>query len=196
VDSSDDAELVRRARGGDADAFCRLVRRHERTMLALAYARTRCAATAADVVQDSVVRCWKKLPDLREESKFAGWLATTVRHLSVNALRSPQRRMRLAGGDDRLAQQAVPDGSEQVADADLANALRAAIDALDEPNAAVLVLKYYEDLSSKEIAAVLEMTPAAVDMRLTRARQALRASLAGSDIANEMAMTAEARVQR
>jgi RNA polymerase sigma-70 factor (ECF subfamily) len=165
-------------------------------MLALAYARTRCAATAADVVQDSVVRCWKKLADLREESKFAGWLATTVRHLSVNALRSPQRRMRLAGGDERLAQMAVPDDTSRVADADLAKAMRAAIDALDEPNAAVLVLKYYEDLSSKEIAAVLDMTPAAVDMRLTRARQALRAGLTGTDIAEEMTMTAEARAQR
>jgi RNA polymerase sigma-70 factor (ECF subfamily) len=165
-------------------------------MLALAYARTRCAATAADVVQDSVVRCWKKLPDLREESKFAGWLATTVRHLSVNALRSPQRRMRLAGGDERMAQMAVPDATDRVAGADLATAMRTAIDALDEPNAAVLVLKYYEDLSSKEIAAVLDMTPAAVDMRLTRARQALRASLTGTDIAEEMTMAAEARVQR
>lgn len=164
-------------------------------MLALAYARTRCASTAADVVQDSVVRCWKKLPDLREEAKFGGWLATTVRHLSVNALRSPQRRMRLAGGDDRLEQQAVPDATERVAEDDQSRALRAAIDALDEPNAAVLVLKYYEDLSSKEIAAVLDMTPAAVDMRLTRARAALRASLAGTDIGEEVAAT-QSRMRR
>ena len=180
MDASDDAELVRRARGGDAGAYCTLVRRHERAMLALAYARTRCSATAADVVQDSVVRCWKKLADLREDGKFGSWLGTTVRHLAVNTLRSPQRRMRLAGGDERLEQVTVRDDAERVAEDDQARAIRAAIEALDEPNAAVLALKYYDNLSSKEIATLLDMTPAAVDMRLTRARQALRAVLTGT----------------
>ena len=41
-----------------------------------------------------------------------------------------------------------------------------------------VVLRYYQGLGSKEIADLLELSPPAVDMRLSRARQSLRASLA------------------
>lgn len=193
MDESDEPELVRRARGGDAEAYSSLVRRHERSMLALAYARTRCSATAADVVQDSVVRCWRKLPGLRDETKFIGWLGTTVRHMAVNALRSPQRRMRLAGSDERLEKLTVRDATELVAEDDQARAIRQAIHALPEAEAAVLALKYYENLSSREMAVLLDTTPAAIDMRLTRARQSLRERLLGTDVASDFDRTAVQR---
>lgn len=176
-----DAELVRQARLGNTDAFARLVGRHERSMLVLAYARTKCAATAADVVQDSVLRCWRKLAELRDADRFVYWLGTTVRHLSVNALRSPARRMQLVG-DDRLDHHPGDDPTQDVVRADQDRRLREAIAGLDEPSAAVLMLKYFDNLSSKQIAELLDLTPAAVDMRLTRARQALKWALAGTDL--------------
>ena len=52
-----------------------------------------------------------------------------------------------------------------------------AIASLDETSRPVVVLRYYEGLSSKEIADLLEMSPAAVDMRLSRARKQLRSLL-------------------
>jgi RNA polymerase sigma-70 factor (ECF subfamily) len=177
-----DAELVRQARRGDANAFASLIARHERSMLALAYAGTRCSATAADVVQDSVVRCWKKLGDLREESKFASWLATTVRHLATNAVRSPARRFKLVG-HEALDQHAVGDSTQSVGDADDADQLRRAISSLDPISASIVTLKYYENLPSKQIAELLDLTPAAVDMRLTRARSELRVQLSQTDLA-------------
>lgn len=180
-----DAELVRQARRGDTNAFASLVARHERSMLALAYAGTGCAATAADVVQDSVVRCWKKLGDLREEAKFVNWLATTVRHLATNAVRSPVRRFKLVG-HEALDQHSVADSTDKVREADDAEQLRRAISLLDPISAAVVTLKYYEDLPSKQIAELLDLTPAAVDMRLTRARNELRARLMRTDLAPQV----------
>lgn len=182
---STDADLVRQARRGDANAFATLIARHERSMLALAYAGTGCAATAADVVQDSVVRCWKKLADLREEGKFASWLATTVRHLATNAVRSPVRRFKLVG-HEALDQHPVADSTEAIRDADDAERLRKAIEALDPISASVVTLKYYENLPSKQIAELLDLTPAAVDMRLTRARNELRTRLLQTDLAPQM----------
>ncbi|HSZ54383.1 MAG TPA: sigma-70 family RNA polymerase sigma factor, partial [Tepidisphaeraceae bacterium] len=55
--------------------------------------------------------------------------------------------------------------------------IAAAVAALDETSRPVVVLRYYEGLASKEIAELLEMTPAAVDMRLSRARKQLRTLL-------------------
>jgi RNA polymerase sigma-70 factor, ECF subfamily len=189
-----DADLVGQARRGDANAFATLVSRHERSMLALAYAGTGCAATAADVVQDSVVRCWRKLADLREEAKFASWLATTVRHLATNAVRSPVRRMKLVG-HDALDRHPVADSADAVRDADDAEQLRQAIGALDPISAAVVTLKYYENLPSKQIAELLDLTPAAVDMRLTRARNELKTRLMQTDLAPQMSQASANNVQ-
>jgi RNA polymerase sigma-70 factor (ECF subfamily) len=188
-----DADLVRQARRGDANAFATLISRHERSMLALAYAGTGCAATSADVVQDAVVRCWKKLEDLREEAKFASWLATTVRHLATNAVRAPVRRFKLVG-HETLDRQTVADGTEAVGEADDAEQLRRAIALLDPVSASVVTLKYYENLPSRQIAELLDLTPAAVDMRLTRARNELRARLMQTDLAPQWSTqtTAEA----
>ncbi len=184
-----DADLVRQARRGDANAFASLVSRHERSMLALAYAGTGCSATSADVVQDSVLRCWRKLADLREESKFASWLATTVRHLATNAVRSPVRRFKLVG-HETLDQHSVSDSTQSVGDADDADQLRRAINSLDPVSASIVTLKYYENLPSKQIAELLELTPAAVDMRLTRARNELRTRLSQTDLAPQMSTNA------
>jgi RNA polymerase sigma factor (sigma-70 family) len=53
----------------------------------------------------------------------------------------------------------------------------AALDALDETTRSAVVLRYYEDLSSREIAELLGLSAAAVDMRLMRGRQALKEQL-------------------
>ncbi len=172
-----DAELVGRSRKGDASAFAGLILRHERSLLALAYACTRCGATSADVVQDAVVRCWKRLDDLREESKFASWLATTVRHLATNAVRSPVRRMKLIG-DEALDSNPVAPLPDTLEVAETRDLVAAAIGQLDEVSASIVTLRYFENLPSKQIGELLDLSPAAVDMRLSRARMVLKDVLA------------------
>src|SRR5689334_8543590 len=98
------AGLVRDARRGDdpqAAAFCALVRRFERTALAVAYA---CcggdASLAGDVTQEAFLRAWRRLGELKDEEKFGPWLCGIVRNLSADARR---RRGRIAAGVDVLA---------------------------------------------------------------------------------------------
>jgi RNA polymerase sigma-70 factor, ECF subfamily len=172
-----DSELASRARTGDSSAFSTLIRRHERAMLAIAYACTGGdSATAADVVQDAFLRCWTRIDTLREPERFAPWLATTVRNLSANAIRSLSRKVRLAE-DHVLDGRPVDAPVDPIEAADTADRVARAIATLDETSAAVVTLRYYEDLPSKQIAELLELTPAAVDMRLSRARQTLKTLL-------------------
>lgn len=172
-----DARLVSEAVRGNASAFAELVRRHERSMLALAYACTRCGTTSADVVQEAYIRVWKRLGDLREPDKFVPWLAQTVRRLSTNALRSPSRRLKLVGDESLDANSGVND-TDQLEREDTARLIDKAIATLDETTASCVMLRYYQDLSSKEIGAMLDLSPAAVDMRLSRARATLKTALA------------------
>src|SRR4051812_29553974 len=82
-----DQALVARARGGDAEAYAILLRRHG-AALARACARTLGdAATAADVAQDAALIGWLQLDRLREPARFGAWLAGIGRMLARRARR-------------------------------------------------------------------------------------------------------------
>jgi len=68
--------------------------------------------------------------------------------------------------------------AEVLEGADRAAAVKEALSQLDETTRTAVVMRYYEGLSAKEIGEALEMSPAAVDMRLSRARGQLRGLLA------------------
>jgi RNA polymerase sigma-70 factor (ECF subfamily) len=82
--TDDDASLVARARLGDAAAFGTLLRRHFRAAYLVALAQVGNDADAEDVCQDAFVRCWERLPDCREPSRFGGWLVRIVRNTAHN----------------------------------------------------------------------------------------------------------------
>jgi RNA polymerase sigma-70 factor, ECF subfamily len=182
--------LVRRSQGKDPSAFTELIRRYERAALSIAYAALGDADRAGDVVQDAFVRAWERLGDLNEPARFGAWFCGIVRNLATDV----RRRLRLAPRsetdviaasasgaespgviiEDRLA----PDPLDELDRREQQRLVGAALDELDETTRTVLVLRYYDDQSSKEIGELLGLSPAAVDMRLSRARQQLRQKLA------------------
>jgi RNA polymerase sigma factor (sigma-70 family) len=171
-DSPDD--LVRRAAGRDAEAFAGLIARYERTALSLAYAVTRDADAAGDVTQDAFLRAWQRLGELKDPARFGGWLCGIVRNLAADAVRRRRvrwRPLRLAASAD----DASP--ADDLARVEEAQRIDQSLAALDETTRSAVVLRYYEGLSSKRIAELLDLSPAAVDMRLSRARAELRSML-------------------
>jgi RNA polymerase sigma-70 factor (ECF subfamily) len=172
------AELIRRAKRSDRAAFGALINRYERTALAVAYARMRDSNRAGDVVQDAFLKAWQKLGGLEDPSRFGAWLCGIVRNAAIDQQRRMQRAPK--GGvaptiiDSRVGANpsARLDGQERCLQID------AALGELDEVSRTVVVLRYYEGLSSKEIGELLGVSAAAVDTRLSRARDELRLSLA------------------
>src|SRR4051812_44933414 len=91
-----DAVLVRRARGGDRDAFAALVGRH-RPLLLRSCARMVGADRAADAAQDAVLTAMLSLDRLREPASFGAWLVG----IGLNACRALLReRHDLVASDD------------------------------------------------------------------------------------------------
>ncbi len=172
--------LVRSAQAkdaGSADAFARLIAQYERTALALAYSVTGNATVAADVVQDAFIRAWQKIGDLKEPERFGGWLCRIVRNFASDAIRrGPKPTSSL---DESLG---VASGGHEpnraMQDREMCDRINAALTTLDDLTRSAVMLRYYEDLSSKEIGDLLDLSPAAVDMRLSRARTQLRSTLA------------------
>jgi RNA polymerase sigma-70 factor (ECF subfamily) len=167
--------LVQRAQAKDAEAFAALIAQYERTALALAYSVTGNATVAADVVQDAFLRAWQRIGDLEDASRFGGWFCRIVRNLAIDAIRRGPRAAEPL--EDNLALPAIPKDSDPESDMhrrETSHRIGQALDVLDELTRSAVVLRYYEVLSSKQIGELLELSPAAVDMRLSRARVQLR----------------------
>ena len=166
-------ELVTRARRRDHDAFAALIGRYERTALSVAYAQLHDAHRAGDAVQEAFLRAWQELPHLQDLARFGGWLLQIVRNAAIDF----RRRIRPTTPEfpDLAARDTDP--ARALEERDRAARVKEALESLDDLTRTAVVMRYYEGLSAKEIGEALDMSPAAIDMRLSRARAQLRGLL-------------------
>jgi len=124
-------------------------------------------ATAEDVAQEACANVLDALDRLRDPERFVPWFFRIV----VNAASGRVRRVRR----DRQLQPAS-EAPERLSPDERLD-IRRAIEALDRASRVAIVLRYYHDLSSAEIASITQSTPVTVRWRLMRAHRRLRALL-------------------
>jgi len=131
------------------------------------------AAQAEDLTQETFLRAWRFLPDLRDDSKAKSWLFTTVRREHARQY-DRQRPVTTELDPERIAD--TGGESPEVL------AVREAMLQLPEKYREVLVLQAIGGYSGLEIASLLDIPRATVNTRLFRARNQLRRMLeAGGD---------------
>ncbi|MDH3428495.1 MAG: sigma-70 family RNA polymerase sigma factor [Gammaproteobacteria bacterium] len=130
-------------------------------------------AIAEDVVQEALLRAWKSLDALRDESSARQWLLTIVRR--ENARYFERKRLETVDIDNLTASQAAllaEQPNEELDD------MRQAIYELDDDYREPLVLQVLMGYSTNEIAEQMELKQGAVLTRLHRARAKLREHMA------------------
>jgi RNA polymerase sigma-70 factor (ECF subfamily) len=167
------ADLVRRARDGDGDAFADLVRRYLRAARAVALAELGEPFDAEDACQDAFLVALERLEECRRPERFGGWLIQIVRNRARNIRRS--QRVRMSVPLDQVASSAPGPSAERV---ELRDRLRQALAELPSVQREIVLLHDLEGLRHAEIAEVLGLSPGASRVSLHRARAALRAALA------------------
>jgi RNA polymerase sigma factor (sigma-70 family) len=168
-------QWVREARrNGSPAAFSALVRHFERTALSVAYAACGDASLACDIVQDAFLRAWRRIGELKDEQKFGAWLCGIVRNAAADARRRAHGRNTLGGEALDIAGATLADPRSQLESLERNEQIAWALRQLEEASRAAVVLRYYQGLGSIEIAELTDSTPAAVDMRLSRARRRLK----------------------
>jgi RNA polymerase sigma-70 factor (ECF subfamily) len=128
---------------------------------------------AEDVVQETLVRAWRKPEVLdQSESSARAWLFTVARNLVIDDKRSAHSRHEIAS--DALPEQQVSDGTDALLDSWL---VADALATLSPDHRLVVVNAYYGAKSIAEISAELDIPPGTVKSRLHYALRALRLAL-------------------
>jgi RNA polymerase sigma-70 factor (ECF subfamily) len=185
--SSDEADLVARAREGDAAAVRRIIRQHNQRLYRIARSIVRDDGEAEDALQDAYARAFTNLASFRGEARLGTWLARIVMNEALGRLRRRRATVELNAmteGDARDAEiirfpNANPqiDPETAVAQRELRALLERAIDELPESFRTVLVARLIEGMSVEETADLLGIVPETVKTRLHRARRLLRAAM-------------------
>ncbi len=178
-------DLLTRARQGDAQAFCALAEAHEGRLYRQAVALSKDPSLAEDLVSETFVEAWKSLGRYNESCRFSTWLFAILLHRYQKSVRKARSRpvplAALRGTEaererDRLENlpAAGPTPAEAAAHRELNRQLREAIDALPAKHRDVILLRFFEDASLPEIAAVLGCSLGTVKSRLHHALEKLR----------------------
>ena len=170
-------ELVKRARRGDHDAFAVLAGSALARLDAAARLIVRDTELARDAVQDAMLKAWRELPTLREPERFDAWLHRLTMRACIDAARR-QRRHVVEVALTPLTDASVADDTAAVIDRDL---LDRVLSRLEPEQRAILVLRYYLDLSLPDAADALGIPLGTAKSRLHRSLIAVRSSVTGGE---------------
>lgn len=133
-----------------------------------------CAHVGDDVAQDALLAYVEQRPSRRS---LRGWFATVVRRLSTRTRIAADRRRHRELAAARSGEGIDP--ATQLERAEVVERLLTHVLELDEPHRQVVLMRYYQDLPPREIAAALGVSTPAVKKRLERATARLRARMLG-----------------
>jgi RNA polymerase sigma-70 factor (ECF subfamily) len=184
---SEDAELMRRVQTGDEAALGALMKRWELPVKSVIGRLVFNASEAEELAQETFVRVWQQRGKFRAGAEFKPWVFSIAVNLARNRLRWWRRRpvVSLQEWTETTGFEPVSDGSAQgvgagtrgLERAECAAAVRDAIAALPTELREAIVLFEYDRMSHAEIAAIVGATPKAVETRIYRAKEKLRAAL-------------------
>jgi RNA polymerase sigma-70 factor (ECF subfamily) len=175
-----DGDLVRRAMQGDADSLGELVRSWSARVLAFCLARCRNRHLAEDLAQETLLRAFRNLATLEDPDRFGPW----IRGIALRAFLDwrKARQTSQVPFSTLKSEEAVdlllacePDSSVDRND-DL-NWLMREVATLDEDQRETLMLYYSHKMTYADLAELLDVSPATINLRLTKARSILRSRL-------------------
>jgi len=179
-----DSELVALARSGDKDAFGQLIERYQQMVRRIALGVVGHEEIARELAQEALLQAYLSLDHLRDISRFKSWLYGITLNVCRSYIRdqklNPYSLEAMMGGmyrDMLYYPSPVIDPETIVEQRELHTIVLQAVQELSPKDRVATLLFYYEQLSMREIAAILDVSVTAVKGRLHRARELLRERL-------------------
>ena len=175
-----DAQLIHKVLSGDDDAFTALVRKHQKSVHALAWRRIGDFHFAEEIAQDTFLRAYKGLPKLKNPSQFSGWLYVITNRLCNSWLEKNKSIITLvedvpvAESQRTSYERYVLDEQEKEAKVSRQKRVRQLLAKLPESERTVMTLYYLGEMTTKEISKFLGVSVNTIKSRLQRARKRLQ----------------------
>jgi RNA polymerase sigma-70 factor (ECF subfamily) len=174
------ADLVQRAQDGDREAFGRLVEQFQPTVQAIALRRLGNLSEAMELTQEVFLHVLRRIGQLREPERFAGWLRQVAVRMAINRAtrRVPPHTVEIGVLDAASGQEDEP--VDALIARERAERLWAAMAQLKPLDRETLIAFYVRGLSLLEMADELNAPLGTIKRRLHTARKRLKAELEGS----------------
>lgn len=171
----EESEAIDLLRHGDISGLEELVRRYYIHAVRTAYLIVRDHAAAEDIVQVAFLRVYERIDQFQAGRPFEPWF---IRSVVNDALMLERRKRRtpdtLSDSEASLLSGHDPTLDEMLMRSETREALWATLGRLSVSQRAVIVMRYYLDMSELEMASELDCPPGTVKSRLHAARQRLR----------------------
>jgi RNA polymerase sigma-70 factor, ECF subfamily len=173
-----DELLIEQVKKGSQEAFSQLVDRHQTSVYSLCHRMTGDRAEAEDLAQESFFRAYKGLDSFRKGARLKPWLLKIAANACLDLLRKKKQEtlsldslMIVEDGPFSLREDEHPENAYLLEEA--RGNVQTALLHLPADYRIVLVLRYLEDLSYREVADTLGVTLSTVETRIYRAKKAL-----------------------
>lgn len=174
--ADDEKKLIKKIKKGNQQAFQKLYQLHVDYALRTAYAISKNKNDASDIVQETFIRVFRNIDSYDINRPFRAWLYRILINESNRLLR---KRTRSEVTID--SEQLLDYLGRQSTQSKPLDELDEAIDELEEHHKTVIILKYLNGFSEKEIAEILGLNQNTVKSRLYQARNKLRSKLGGRE---------------
>lgn len=168
--------MIEKARKGNDNAFLKLFQEYESVIYRTAFMYVKNQNDALDVVQETAYRSFKSIGDLNEPKYFRTWLIKIAISCALDFIRKQKKVVQMKPGSLELISEDVKE------DIDLEVTLQELIEYLDEDEKSVIILRFYHDMTIKEVAENLNIPLGTAKTILYRALKRLRIDLKGDGI--------------
>ncbi|MHC4537531.1 MAG: RNA polymerase sigma factor [Planctomycetota bacterium] len=157
-----ETKLVEAAVGGDIESFGKLCQRYYPAMVAVGYSVLGDHQLAEDAAQESFARALVSLRKLKNQMRFAPWLAAICRNVAKDMVATKARQIS-TNDFSQAGRNNNHDENRRL--------IRRAIEQLPASAKELMVLRYYNGMSYEEIGSVLGISKGTINGRITRAKR-------------------------
>lgn len=178
-----DAELIKKTLNGQTSAFEVIVRRWSARLTAFVLSRVRRVDVAEDLAQECLLRSFRNLATLRQPERYGSWLFSIANMAAIDWMKAKARtEVSFEGATDFTNGCAAwtsdaPTPEENCCQLEDDQRLMDEVMALPDALREVILIYYYDDVTYKDMAEMLGVSTATINVRLTKARATLREKL-------------------
>ena len=170
-----DESYIDRILKGDRSSFAILIERHKNMVFTIANRMLRNREEAEEVSQDVFLKAYKSLKKFKKQSKFSTWLYKIVYNQCISELRKKKKNFISLDdeGSENYDIEATYNNVDNLEDADRKYYIEKAISRLNEDEGMIITLYYQNEMSTDQIAEIMNISVSNVKVKLFRLRKKL-----------------------